>query len=635
MVELNILYASLYASVAVPAGLVAIMAWRRQSARGARAIAYMLFGVAIWSGAYAMMWSATSFESQLFWERMTSLGSWMVPVGFLALAFDVAGMDRWRSRRRMTAIAVVGFVLSNLDWVNPGGLYATGIESTRIGSYTHFSPVWGPLLWVFVAYAYALVLVAYVILGRVFFRSSGAARSEAALLLFGGLIPSIASVITQSGFVPLHVDLAPIAFMATGSLWLIAILRGTLLDVLPLARDTLVEQMADGVVVFDGADLAVDVNPAALSMLRTPQAEVLGMAAEGVLRVVRGATDMLGGGASRAVLPIGPDAESRYVDLGITPLFAGLGQPPAQLVTLHDVTEDRRAAVRLTLFHRIFDTANEGIIVTLPDATIVDVNQAFATMHGMTREELLGQNPRVLKSDRHNPEFYRHLWRTLLETDVWTGEIWDRRTDGEVFPKLLSIAAVKDEHGETAHYVGICSDITEIKTAENNLMHLATHDPLTDLPNRTLLDDRLSTALARGKRMEGSAALFYFDIDRFKEVNDQFGHSAGDALLVEIAERCLATLRESDTLGRIGGDEFNIIVSDFSSVEHLSHLAARLLATIGQPVLIGDQEVSVTASIGIAIFPTHGTQEAELVRHADAAMYRAKELGRNRFEFFS
>ncbi len=595
----------------------------------------MLAGVAIWSGAYAMMWSATGMESQLFWERMTSLGSWMVPVGFLALALDVAGMDYWRTRRRIAVFAVAGFALNNLEWVNPGGLYVTSIESTLIGPYTHFSPVWGPLFWVFVVYAYGLVLIASLILMHVFLRSSGPARSEAAVLLIGGLLPSIASIVTQLGFINVHIDLAPIAFMATGSLWLSAILRGTLLDVLPLARDTLVEQMADGVVVFDGSDLAVDVNPAALSMLRTPQTEVLGMAAEGVLSVVRGATGMLGGGASRAVLPIGPDADSRYVDLGITPLFAGLGRPPAQLVTLHDVTEDRRAAVRLTLFHQIFDTANEGIVVTLPDATIVDANQAFATMHGMTREELLGKNPRVLKSDRHNPEFYRHLWRTLLDTGMWTGEIWDRRADGEMFPKMLSIAAVKDDHGDTAHYVGICSDITEIKAAENDLMHLATHDPLTGLPNRTLLDDRLSTALARSRRMEGSVAVFYFDLDHFKEVNDEHGHSAGDALLVEIAARCLRTLRESDTLGRIGGDEFNIIVSDFSSVEHLGHLANRLLAIIAQPMMIDDQDVHVTASIGIAVFPIHGSHEAELTRHADAAMYRAKELGRNRFEFFS
>ncbi len=595
----------------------------------------MLVGVAIWSGAYAVMWSATGMESQLFWEKMTSLGSWMVPVGFLALAFDVAGMDYWRNRRRIAVFAVVGFALNNLEWVNPGGLYVTNVESTLIGSYTHFSPVWGPLFWVFAAYAYALVLAASLILMHVFIRSTGPARSEAAILLIGGLLPSIASIITELGFNSVHIDLAPVAFMATGSLWLGAILRGTLLDVVPLARDTVVEQMADGVVVFDGSDLAIDVNPAALSMLRAPQTEVLGMAAEGVLSVVRGATDMLGGGASRAVLPIGPDADSRYVDLGITPLFAGFGRPPAQLVTLHDVTEDRRAAVRLTLFHQIFDTANEGIVVTLPDGTIVDANQAFATMHRMTREELLGKNPRVLKSDRHNPEFYRHLWRTLVDTGMWTGEIWDSRADGEMFPKLLSIAAVKDENGQTAHYVGICSDITDIKAAENNLMHLATHDPLTGLPNRTLLDDRLSTALARSRRMEGSVAVFYFDLDRFKEVNDQLGHSAGDELLIEIATRCQRTLRESDTLGRIGGDEFNIIVSDFSSVEHLGHLANRLLTVIAQPVMIEDQEVHVTASIGIAVFPIHGTHEAELTRHADAAMYRAKEHGRNRFEFFS
>jgi diguanylate cyclase (GGDEF)-like protein/PAS domain S-box-containing protein len=297
--------------------------------------------------------------------------------------------------------------------------------------------------------------------------------------------------------------------------------------------------------------------------------------------------------------------------------------------------ENERISRDLRLAAKVFETSTEGILVTLPDATIVDVNDAYTRMHGVTREEVLGTNPRIFKSDRHDPDFYRRMWSSLLETGQWSGEVWDRRADGSVFPKLLSIAAVKDERGETTHYVGIFSDITEIKAAEDKLTRLATHDSLTSLPNRMLLEDRLARVLARSRRQKNAAAVFFFDLDHFKDVNDTLGHPAGDRLLVEIAKRCLSVVRETDTIGRSGGDEFNVIVSDFTGIEDLALLARRLLSAIDKPVELGEREASVTASIGIAVYPDDGDDAAELTRHADIAMYRAKALGRNRFEFFS
>ena len=636
MVELHHIFVVLYLCAALLSGVLTFVAWHHRAARGATSVAAMMLGITIWSACYAGVWATHAMGAQIWWGRLTGFGSWLVPVGFLTLAFDVAGMDDWLTLRRIAPIAALSFFIDNAEWVNPGGLFPESFLSHPIGPFIHYALVPSILYWMFFAYAFVLIIAAAVILFRVVLRTNGDARSQAILYLTGGLVPSIAGVITQIGPVPADLDLAPLAFLITGTVWLTAVLRGSLLDVLPLARDALVEQMVDGVVVFDGRDQAVDVNPAALTMLHSLLRDVIGRPAEAILGNLKGATDVLGASEYRcAVLPLGPESDSRYVDMGITPIFVGLGSPPAQLVTLHDVTEERRANESLKLFRQVFDTANEGIVITLPDSTIVDMNEAFLRMHGLTREEALGKKPAMFKSDRHDSEFYRALWSALLETGRWSGEIWDQRPDGCVFPRLLSIAAVKDEAGVTVHYVGIFSDITALKEAEDKLAHRATHDSLTRLPNRAAFDDRLSEVLSLTRREDSPTAVFFFDLDDFKVVNDTFGHAGGDRLLLEVAERCQSVVRDGDTVGRYGGDEFTIIVSGFESARDLTMLAERLLSVIEVPVSLGGSDVArVTASIGIAVHPQDGEDAAELIRHADVAMYRAKTNGRNRYEFF-
>lgn len=295
----------------------------------------------------------------------------------------------------------------------------------------------------------------------------------------------------------------------------------------------------------------------------------------------------------------------------------------------------RQAGEGLSLAGKVYDTTTEGIVVTTPDASIVDVNESFLRIYGYTRADVIGQNPRIMQSGKHDPAFFKAMWDELLTAGLWQGEVWDRRADGTLLAKWLSISTIKDDEGKTSHFVGVFSDITAAKRGEEELQWLATHDALTGLPNRALLNDRLATVLTRSRRQKSPAAVFFFDLDHFKDVNDTLGHPQGDRLLVEIAKRCLSVLRESDTIGRSGGDEFTVIVSDFSSVEDLGVLAQRLLSVISERVVLGDREAYVTASIGIIMYPEDGADPAELARHADVAMYRAKSLGRNRVEFYS
>lgn len=299
------------------------------------------------------------------------------------------------------------------------------------------------------------------------------------------------------------------------------------------------------------------------------------------------------------------------------------------------VTEQNRAHDDLRLAAKVFESSSEGVVITLPDATIVDVNDAFTRLHGLTREELEGRNPRIFKSHRHDSEFYRRMWDSLLKTGQWSGEIWDRRADGSIFLKLLSISAVRDEHGKTTHYVGVFSDITEIKETENKLMQLATHDPLTGLANRAVLDEELVRAIARARRNGTQVAVNFLDLDHFKNVNDTLGHVQGDELLIQVARRLTSVVRESDTVGRQGGDEFIIVAPDLENTRDPERLTNRVLETIRKPYRLGDEEAHISSSLGIAIFPSDGDDVETLLKHADVALYRAKELGRDRSQFFS
>lgn len=638
MVELHHIFVVLNAGAAVLALAVTWVAWRHRRARGALPLAVVMLGIAIWCGAAAAMWYVPTLREQVFWLIAMGLGFWMVPVGFLTLAFDIAGMERWRTPGRIALMSIASLVFANIQWLDPGRPFHMTFVAHTMGPHTHFEVVPGPLYWPFIVFAFAMIIVGLVIIFRVYLRSSGAQRAQAVTLFLGGLLPFVASAVTESRFVPLSgFDLTPLAVLVTGVLWLVAILRGRLLDILPVARDVLVEQMVDGVVVLDGEDHVADANPAALTMLQAPLAEVLGKPVEAILDGVKGAAALLGGSGPRhAVLPIDSGGDSRYVELGITPLVVGLGEPPAQLVTLHDVTEERRANEQLRLARQVFDTANEGIVVTLPDGDerIIDVNDAFCRLTGRSREDIVGKDISSLQSDRHSPEFYKAMEETLFTAGRWKGEVWQRRADGTVFPSWLSMSVAKDDQEQVSHAIGIFTDITEIREAEKLRYH-ATHDALTGLPNRWVLDDRLEHALAHARRVGSGLAVLFVDLDNFKGVNDTLGHAQGDALLVEVAERIVPVLRESDTVGRPGGDEFVIIITDTRDPAQVEITARRLLEAVASPCRLGAENVHITASIGIALFPTDGTDATSLIQQADLAMYAAKRLGRNRIQFFS
>ncbi|QFY42937.1 EAL domain-containing protein [Candidatus Methylospira mobilis] len=300
----------------------------------------------------------------------------------------------------------------------------------------------------------------------------------------------------------------------------------------------------------------------------------------------------------------------------------------------YDITEHKQAEEKLTLSDRVFNETHEGIIITDVQNRIIDVNPAFCTITGYTRDEAIGQTPHFLRSGKQPPEFYTALWGTLNETGHWQGELWNRKKNGDLYAERLTISALRDDHGIVLHYVALFSDITQTKQQQQALELMAHYDALTQLPNRVLFAKHFNQAISYSRRESALLAVCYLDLDGFKQVNDSLGHDAGDQLLIEVANRIQSSLRGEDTLSRLGGDEFALLINDLQSFDECEQVLVRIHQAIAQPYLIGGQAVNVAASTGVTLYPRDDADPDTLLRHADQAMYLAKTSGRNRYCLF-
>nr|WP_245537368.1 EAL domain-containing protein [Thiocystis violascens] len=320
---------------------------------------------------------------------------------------------------------------------------------------------------------------------------------------------------------------------------------------------------------------------------------------------------------------------------GMVVSFDDAGKPLRMIGTYTDITAWKRSEEQLRLAASVFTHASEGIMITTAEGTIIDVNDAFTRITSYDRDEVLGRNPRLLTSGRQGREFYESMWRTLIEDGHWSGEIWNRRKNGEVYAEMQTISAVRDAQGSPQHYVALFSDITALKEHQRQLEHIAHYDALTSLPNRVLLSCRLLQAMTQTKRRAQRLAVAYLDLDGFKAINDSHGHEAGDQLLMIVAGRMKQSLREGDTLARLGGDEFVAVLVDLGDETGSVPMLTRLLMAAAQPVPVEGLVLRVSASIGVTFYPQSEEVDADqLLRQADQAMYQAKLSGKNRYCFF-
>lgn len=314
------------------------------------------------------------------------------------------------------------------------------------------------------------------------------------------------------------------------------------------------------------------------------------------------------------------------------------GRPLRMLGTHTDITARKEAEEDQRIAAVTFQS-QEAIMITDADANIIRVNQAFEEITGYRAEEVIGRNPRIMQSGRHDAAFYEAMWASLRETGQWSGELWDRRKNGEIYPKFITITAVRDNEGRLSNYVAAFTDISQRKQTEEEIHQLAFFDPLTQLPNRRLFLDRLHQAMAGSQRGRHHGALLVLDLDHFKTINDTLGHAVGDLLLVEVAHRLRAAVREGDTVARLGGDEFVVVLDGLDNLpkeaaSQVEQVAEKIRVALAQPYRLREHEHHGTSSIGIALFLGHVETEADLLKHADVALYQAKAAGRNAIRFY-
>ncbi|HEY5994947.1 MAG TPA: EAL domain-containing protein [Gallionellaceae bacterium] len=402
----------------------------------------------------------------------------------------------------------------------------------------------------------------------------------------------------------------------------------------------------DGIVLMNDRGIITGWNKQAENIFGWPQEEAVGRVLSEMLIPQRyreahtlGVQHYLADGTAK-VLNMRIEIESLHrdghefpIELAITPV--SIGEKHLFSAFVRDITERKAAENKLLLNAHILNSISEGVAVTDARQMFCFINPAFTAITGYTAEEVIGKSPKLLSSGLMERTFYGDMWGNITESGRWQGEIIDRRKNGESYPEWLSISVLKDAQGAITHYVSVFADISERKAVERRITHMAQHDFLTGLPNRMLLLDRMGQALSHARRVGSKVAVMFLDLDKFKHINDMLGHVIGDKLLQEVAGRISRISRSGDTVCRLGGDEFVLMLTELEKAEGASGIAEKLLEAVAGRIVIDGHEVEITTSIGIALFPDDGKEGNELLQQADAAMYHAKQNGRNNYHFFT
>lgn len=402
--------------------------------------------------------------------------------------------------------------------------------------------------------------------------------------------------------------------------------------------------IAAGVIWFDQNGVITSFNRTALDLLGYSEEELTG---RNILTLLSRSNEQeseltleylldLGGGNSHRINNLLGRCKNN-TDCHLDLLISQYGEQASDtyMGIIHDTSELKMSEHELSLAAKVFENMSEAVIITDAENNFVSVNPAFTKMTGYTQDEILGKNPSIMSSGQHDAEFYQQMWDEIIKNGYWQGEIWNRRKNNEIYPKWLSIVAVQDSNNKIQNYIAVSSDISERKAADERIHFMAHYDALTGLPNRVLLHDRLLQAILHAKRKNTKVAILFLDLDRFKIINDTLGHSVGDLLLQAVAKRLQKCVRATDTVARIGGDEFIIVLNDLVDSDLVGKVAQKIMTTIAESFLIREQELHTTTSIGISLFPADGVANEELISNADVAMYRAKENGKNTYQFFT
>ncbi|AGY75295.2 EAL domain-containing protein [Clostridium autoethanogenum DSM 10061] len=425
------------------------------------------------------------------------------------------------------------------------------------------------------------------------------------------------------------------------------------LVIVPIARDLLIENIKDIVIIVDSSNKIIDINPAGIKLIMSFKNKkfnikqgmnFIGIKFNDLLKFVPDIKHVttVSDTSNEYTITFNFNNKTFYYRVYKSSIFDTDKSEIGRLFTFHNITKMqeytnnlKQLNDELLISYRIIGTAMEGILMTDASGNIIKVNDSFQRVSGYKKDDLIGKNPRILKSGRHDKTFYLNMWHSLSTNGYWEGEIWNKKKNGKIYPKWMSITSLKGSDGAVENYISISTDISKIKKTEDKLHSLAYYDLLTGIPNRTLFYERLERSLIRANDNKKAVALLFMDLDGFKVINDSLGHAAGDLLLKEVAARIKSSIRKSDTVSRLGGDEFTVILENVDSHEYVQAVSEVIIDKILLPYSILDREITLGVSIGIALAPYDESTVEGLMRKADAAMYDAKESGKGKYSFSS
>ena len=510
--------------------------------------------------------------------------------------------------------------------------------------------------YIHITYSYCSILVGCFILMMKAIKSPKLYRRQSTFIFVGAIICiGINFLFISPKFKSISIDATPICILSTLIILYWGMFHMPKSVMVPIARDLLIENIKDIVIIVDSYNKVIDINPAGIELImsfssknkKTNIEQVINFIGIKISDILQFVPDIkhfhtISDTNTEYTITFNFNGKTFYFRVYKSPIFDTDKSKIGRLFTFHDVTKMqeytnnlKQLNEELLISYRVINTAIEGVLMTDASGKIIKVNNSFERISGYKKEDLIGKNPRILKSGRHNKNFYLNMWHDLITNGYWEGEIWNKKKNGELYPKWMSITSLKGLDGTVENYISISTDISKIKKTEDKLHNLAYYDLLTGIPNRTLFYERLERVLTRANDNKKAAALLFMDLDGFKVINDSLGHAAGDLLLKEVAVRIKSTIRKSDAVSRLGGDEFTVILENIDNHEYVKATAEAIIEKILLPYNIFGREITLGVSIGIALAPDDESTIEGLVRKADAAMYDAKESGKGRYSFSS
>ncbi len=639
---MNFSYATWLTVSGAVALLVAWLGWRRRAAPGALALLALMLSLAVWSFTYAALWLSTTVQARAFWLYMTFFGVISAPVAFFVLVQIYIGRGDWLTKRTYILLSIIPALTLLFLWTDPlHGLFF-GTNHTWDES-AIFSG--GPWFYIFALYSYGLMAISVVLLFRTHMRSPQFYRRQTRIMLGGALLPWLANFLMLLGWNPLPgLDLTPIAFTGTGLLLAYGFFGYRMMDLVPASRDVLVENLDDAIVVVDTQGRIVDINPKAMELADPGAGAPFGKQMQDVFSRWADLIPHYATFEGRTELKL-ERAPFSYVELRIIPLRDRQGRLMGKLATWSDISARRQAEEQLRIFFHAVEQNPSMILITDPEGRIEYVNNRFMRVTGYSLEEVRGKTPRILKSGETPEDVYKKLWQKITNGETWEFEMLNRKKNSELYWAHLLIAPALDANGNVDHFIAMQQDITErkhvdselrvmntrlqaqlaeIELLQDQLREEAIRDGMTRLFNRRYMEETLEREVSRIERDSQPISVVMMDVDLFKNINDTFGHQAGDAVLQTLGTMLLENTRISDIACRFGGDEMLVVMPGATQEVAVARAEEWRMAFSMMEFTFGDKKIGATLSLGVATFPDQARGPDELLTAADKALYSAK-----------